>query len=351
MNVEQPYWDKIAAYLSGHMSNEQSQDFEKWLQASPENEALFKDARAVWKNSGVKRHISDHETQSEWQTLEKKIDTTALTFWEKNGWLKIAAAIAILALALYPFINSGPDDITITSGDQVATIYLPDSSKVWLNTNSSLTYSDGYGIGERTVRLQGEGYFDVRHASDQKFFVTTKLSSVEVTGTAFNVKEDSSGVVLTVEKGSVIFTPTDSQKGEEVSMNERARIHEKGYEGKTEVSGNVDGAWRKQRNPIYEEEKLQGSKFLSVKFSWRKNAINQSVIDGVITNKASLATYRNVILAVTYNDTKGIAKKVQLKIEDRVPAEQQVKFTKRLLDIFKETQDIKIEVVSAQVVD
>jgi hypothetical protein len=290
------------------------------------------------------------ETENEWQKLQGRMDSAKTVFWNST-WMKVAAAVAIIAIAVYPLVFNKSNDIVINSGDQVATVYLPDSSKVWLNANSTLTYSERYGEGSRKVQLQGEGFFDVRKHVDQKFFVITKLSTIEVAGTAFNVKEDSSNVVLSVENGKVTFIAKNGSDREAVSSQESASINKKGYQGKSVVKNNAYAAWRKQRNPAYEVEKLQGDKFLKVTFSWRKNAINQSVIEGVISSKATLAVYQNVILAVTYSNPKGKTKTIELKIDDKIGVAQRVGFNKRLLDIFKDTQHMEIKVLSAEAID
>jgi ferric-dicitrate binding protein FerR (iron transport regulator) len=336
--------------LSGHLSDHDKEAFDKWLQESPDNAAIFEDTKAIWKNSGANRQLLEPETENEWQHLQRKMDSAKTLFWNST-WLKVAAAVAIIAIAVYPLIFIKNIDIIINSGDQVATVYLPDSSKVWLNANSTLIYSERYGEGTRKVQLQGEGFFDVRKHPDQKFTVATNLSTIEVAGTAFNVKEDSSNVVLSVENGEVVFIARNGTDRETVSSQESANINRTGYQGKNVVKNNAYAAWRKQRNPVYEVEKLQADKFLNVTFSWRKNAINQSVIEGVISNKATLAEYKNVTLALTYANPKGKTKTIEFKIEDEIGVAQRIVFNKRLLDIFRDTQHMEIKVLSADAID
>jgi transmembrane sensor len=350
MNIEQQYWDKIAAYLSEQMSSEDRKSFEEWLRASPEHASTFEEAKLVWENSGAKLQVADPETESEWQTLQRKMDAAKSVLWD-NMWMKIAASIAVIAVATYGLIVYNlSDDIVVNSGDQVATVYLPDSSRVWLNANSTIRYSEDFGKGERRVSLTGEGYFEARHIPNQDFVVETDDASVKVVGTSFNIREDSSRVILSVEKGKVIFSPADAES-HEVLAGERAIVSVDGYEGKTAITDNSYAAWRRVGNPVYELERHQADKFLVVKFSWRKNAINQSVIEGMILNKASLAIYQNVILRVTYANLKGKTKTIDVKLDETVAAGEKIVFTKKLLDIFKDTQHMDVSVKSAQTVE
>lgn len=83
-------------------------------------------------------------------------------------------------------------------------ILLPDSSSVVLNSGSILKYSSGFGTEERTVYLEGEGYFEVAKSAGTSFLVCAGETRVKVTGTIFNVRaypEDKETEVSLVEGG------------------------------------------------------------------------------------------------------------------------------------------------------
>ncbi|WP_353197654.1 FecR domain-containing protein [Parapedobacter defluvii] len=63
---------------------------------------------------------------------------------------------------------------------------LSDGTVVWLNAASTLTYPSRFIGDERTVELEGEGYFEVAK-STVPFKVKTLGQEVEVLGTAFNI--------------------------------------------------------------------------------------------------------------------------------------------------------------------
>lgn len=72
-------------------------------------------------------------------------------------------------------------------------IILPDSTRVWLNASSSLTYPTSFSEREtRRVELKGEGYFEVHKmikagAVTVPFVVSTLRQEIKVLGTHFNV--------------------------------------------------------------------------------------------------------------------------------------------------------------------
>jgi transmembrane sensor len=89
------------------------------------------------------------------------------------------------------------------------TIELPDSSKVVLNSGSSLEYPDHFGEAERTVILHGEAYFDVKKNKQKPFYVKTSEATIKVLGTQFNVKAypGENTMETTLVSGSVEILP------------------------------------------------------------------------------------------------------------------------------------------------
>jgi ferric-dicitrate binding protein FerR (iron transport regulator) len=86
---------------------------------------------------------------------------------------------------------------------------LPDSTKVWLNAESSLKwYPAKFGKGSRDVFLTGEAYFDVTKRGKKHFAVNTSKIRILVYGTRFNVKaypEDAT-IETTLEEGKIELT-------------------------------------------------------------------------------------------------------------------------------------------------
>lgn len=66
-------------------------------------------------------------------------------------------------------------------------VVLPDGSKVWLNSESSLHFPTAFSGSQRTVDLTGEGYFEIAKNSKMPFVVQALKTRVEVLGTHFNL--------------------------------------------------------------------------------------------------------------------------------------------------------------------
>lgn len=84
-------------------------------------------------------------------------------------------------------------------------INLPDGSKVWLNSASTLRFPALFSGNTREVELNGEAYFDVAKNPNKPFKVITKDQIVEVLGTQFNINSysDEETFKTTLIEGSV----------------------------------------------------------------------------------------------------------------------------------------------------
>ena len=84
-------------------------------------------------------------------------------------------------------------------------LQLADGTKVWLNSDSELKYTDQFIGKERIVHLKGEAYFDVSEDKAHPFIVKTNTMDVKVYGTEFNVMayEDEELSQTTLVEGSV----------------------------------------------------------------------------------------------------------------------------------------------------
>lgn len=81
--------------------------------------------------------------------------------------------------------------VTVATVDGVnKDTYLADSTHVWVNENSTLTYPETFDT-ERRVQLSGTARFDVAPDTERPFSVETEHLQVRVLGTDFQVKENS----------------------------------------------------------------------------------------------------------------------------------------------------------------
>ena len=103
--------------------------------------------------------------------------------------------------------------ITTPPGGQYE-IELEDSTKVWLNSASSLVFPTSFTGKERRVELKGEGYFEVTKNALKPFHVTVNNMDVRVLGTHFNIMSysDEENINTTLLEGKVNITVNNVTK-------------------------------------------------------------------------------------------------------------------------------------------
>jgi len=146
-------------------------------------------------------------------------------------WLQRVAAVLfiplIISFAVYFYVtNSIGEEIAwaeIVCPSGVRTEFkLPDGSTGVLNSESTLRYASNFH-SNRTVKLQGQAYFDVVKDKRHPFDVVTNQIRVQVLGTSFSVKaypdQDDQDVVL--KTGKVKVSTADQKTLAMLSPNQQ----------------------------------------------------------------------------------------------------------------------------------
>jgi len=350
----------IVAYLSNELDEAGRLALEAWIAQSEDNRRLFQEARTLWENSGKKRTHDHFDTAAEWTRLMHRIEKeeaarqAAEQIPKRTVLLRVAASLLVVAVAtsLYFFLKPSAEFEKVTKGE-VASFYLPDSSRVWLNVHSRLSYTKAFHGQARRVYLEGEGYFKVTPNAQRPFEVVTNATTARVLGTSFNVREDAMHTTLSVVEGKVAFAAVAQPKSEVlVTPRESATFSVQGGTiTKVKVPHARFASWREKNNPAYEQETHRVQAFLQHQHVWKKNPIRQTVIDGRVRNTASLATYKNIVLRVTFGETANAARITRLTLADAIKPGQTLDYERRLIDTFTATSFVRIEVERAEVVD
>jgi len=205
----------IIRLFSGEANPDEKKKIEEWLGQSAENRKLYADLREIWLSTGTQSNADNYQLEGAIQKFKDQINSEKYQLknqFNLRQFLKYAAAlILILALPFSYYIgtrNSMSDNSTTTIscafGDK-SSIILPDSSRVWLNSGSKLTFNSDFKSGARKVILEGEAFFSVSKDKEHPFRVKTADIDIEVLGTKFNVKAypDENSVSTTLIEGSL----------------------------------------------------------------------------------------------------------------------------------------------------
>ena len=210
----------IVNYLGGNASKDECKVLESWITESDENLKYFRHLKKIWESSLEMPVSTDKALAKVLKQINK--EHKSLTFWQMAQRIAAILFIPLLVsmLWMYSGKNTKSADPTVTYNKVVAAfgtfslIELPDGSKVWLNSGSSLRYPDKFLSNNRTVYLIGEAYFEVHSDKTMPFFVNTPYFTVKATGTKFNVRAEKKFLTpsVTLVEGKVAVQKLNSGK-------------------------------------------------------------------------------------------------------------------------------------------
>lgn len=226
----------IAKQLAGESDTAEDAALQNWLAQSDENKAYFQQLRQLWDIAPEARpQLTGHfDPEAALQKVKQQI-----TFRDQSAprrprriWLRAAAAVAVLAVAVWFMYRPAPADGPVEIAGNTETILtdtLSDGSVVTLNRNSGLSVAKGFNKKERRMALRGEAYFEVAPNPEKPFVVTVEELEVKVVGTAFNVDNVSAPgkVIVAVTHGKVLVHSGDQSiyltAGEQAEYDQQTR--------------------------------------------------------------------------------------------------------------------------------
>ena len=185
----------LLRYFEGEVTLSEKDEIEKWIISSEANKKLAKQIYYLSFATKTMDTLKRTDARAALKEVRGRIRRERQLQWRR--WAQRAAAILAIPLllsTLYLYYNADRQDemsfIEVrTNPGMITTIVLPDSSRVWLNSESYLKYPVRFAKNERNVILQGEGYFSVRKNVDSRFTVQTPYhTQIQVLGTEFNVE-------------------------------------------------------------------------------------------------------------------------------------------------------------------
>jgi transmembrane sensor len=161
----------------------------------------------------TRRRIAARDTEAAYRKVQQRIRRRSIRRIVVVASPMAASFIGAVFLTWFLIQPFSPNQaeaplITISSrpGMQIS-FTLPDSTVVYLNSGSSLTYPQAFRNKERQVKLNGEAYFHVTHHPEHPFVVKLRNDNmrVRVLGTSFNIQSynDEPTIQTTLVSGKV----------------------------------------------------------------------------------------------------------------------------------------------------
>ena len=211
----------ISKYLTGDIDTQSLKALIEWSRESAENSLYVRSKIELWFSSGVAGSTTSFDKEKAFERFKARVEKATVAEKQKQRFVqshsfrifyRVAAAILIILLPLAGYwggmetVKSGFSDIVVEAPMGARTkLYLPDGTLVWLNAGSKITYSQGFGVENRNLALEGEGYFEVKRNEKVPFEIRTKELDLTVLGTKFNFRNytDDEEVVVNLLEGKV----------------------------------------------------------------------------------------------------------------------------------------------------
>ena len=158
--------------------------------------------------------IAQRDPFAAYERVERRLTKNRALLWSKRVVAVAACVIAVVGLSVSITKYAAdapavvPQYITLEANSGMrGCVILPDSTQVYLNSGSTITYPVCFAGNERNVLLVGEAYFKVTRNEQQPFVVSTSNDQlrVKVYGTEFNVQafKNEPAVYTTLVEGSI----------------------------------------------------------------------------------------------------------------------------------------------------
>ncbi len=244
----------LKGYFEGKLNEEEKENLFFLINQEDLEEAVFCEQYKVWEESqGRKKNIPSDEIFEE---IKGKLKITDGMLKEGDLKLKglkydelhsrraiINKCLRYAAIMVFAFLFSGItyfiisklntgevafNEITVPYGSRIS-ITLSDSTRVWVNSGSKLSYPSHFDEDNREVYLEGEAFFDVQKNHNQPFYVKTSDIDIKVLGTRFNVKSypEEDIIETTLIAGQLLLLPKQFNEtdGRQTMLNSNQKAY------------------------------------------------------------------------------------------------------------------------------
>ena len=206
--------EDIAKLITGNLEENQKKEVFSAINLEEESKAIYRKAKVAWAFMSSTQKMSDYQLEMSYRKLQSRISPRPWSRLIPSSLLRYAASLILLVglSAMMFYLGQKKTDglmpekytSVIAGNGQISKVVLPDSSVVWLNSESTLTYNSRFSQNNRHIRLDGQAYFDVKPGK-LPLVVSCGDLQVKVLGTRFDVcaYPEQNSIQVFLESGKV----------------------------------------------------------------------------------------------------------------------------------------------------
>ncbi len=226
------YLEWLVRFITDDLGEKDKAELTEWIKKDESNRKKLERFRYLWEKSHQLRSFDQINIKEDWEVVRPQLKSKYKLRAQKltlSSFLMRVAVLLILTcgivFGLYKIIHFVPKDdvVNIMSVDKIRDVTLPDGTWITLNKNSLITYNKHFNKNNREIYFNGEAYFDVIRGHSLPFVIRTSNSTIQVVGTSFNIRDDSSALTVTVISGKVwLYETANKQNQVKLVKNETA---------------------------------------------------------------------------------------------------------------------------------
>ena len=186
----------LVAFLKGELDAAQAAAVEAWYDRSAANRRMLGQVYYILYVSDRINDAAGIDVERSLRQFKRRMHAGRRISLRRIT-LRAAAAAAVAVILLAGGVTTvslskrlAQPLTVITHLGERSQVVLPDGTKVWLNSASSVEYVAPFFSRERRVKMDGEAYFEVQHDAQAPFVVSTNGLDIKVLGTRFNIRND-----------------------------------------------------------------------------------------------------------------------------------------------------------------
>ncbi len=211
--------EKLDDYFRGLLEESERREVEDWIIDNQDSELVDRQLKAMLEGQEVDVAVDVERAFERFSKEVHRRTSFGVRYASLIKWSQRVAAVLFLPLVLAVAYQLGVKEEVVWSELYVARgekqeLTLSDGTKLWINSDSRVTYPSHFEGKKREIFIDGEIYADVAKDPRHPFIITSGPVKVEVLGTEFNFRSyhQDNKVELALSEGKVLLS-VDTYQG------------------------------------------------------------------------------------------------------------------------------------------